>query len=342
VHSGGFASSLRHAASALALAVATAACVIWLAGGAPVEALAALAKGAAGSPDAILRSLAKATPLLLAGLAVSLALRGGLFNIGAEGQLLVGGLAAAWVGAMDWSVPAWLHAPAALLAGAFAGAAWGAVPGVLRGWRGTHEVIVTIMMNYIAIHLTHYLVNGPLRDTSTMAVATRPVREGAQLWSLPGGTHFSAGFFVALAAAAGVAFLFRRTALGFEIRAVGQGERAARAAGVPVAHTMARAMCLSGALAGLAGAVEVLAVHRRFLDAFSPGYGFDSIAVALLGGLSAWGVTLSSVLFGSLAAGSVYMEGWTSTPRQVAGVVQAVVIVAAGVRLLRQRRREEE
>lgn len=342
MHASGFLTGLRHTASALGLGVAAAAGAIWVTGGSPVEALTALATGAAGSPEALLRSLAKATPLLLSGLAVAVALRCGLFNIGAEGQILVGGLAAAWVGGMDWDAPAWVHAPAALLAGALAGAAWGAVPGILRGWRGTHEVIVTIMMNYIAIHLTHYLVNGPLRDPTTMAVATRPVHEAARLWSLPGGTQFSAGFFLALAAAAAVAVMFGRSALGYEIRAVGQGPRAARAAGVPVALTMVRAMCISGALAGLAGAVEVLGVHRRFFDAFSPGYGFDSIAVALLGGLSAWGVTLSSVLFGGLAAGSVYMEGWTATPRQVAGVVQAVVIVAAGSRLLRQRRRDEE
>src|SRR5439155_2545406 len=125
------------------------------------------------------------------------------------------------------------------------------------------------------------------------------------------------------------------TALGFEIRAVGLGPDAARTAGIPVGKTLVTAMTFSGALAGIAGAVEVLAVHHRYMDAFSPGYGFDSIAVALLGGLNSLGVTLAAILFGGLNAGATYMESWTDTPRQIAGIVQAVIILAMVVRYFR-------
>jgi simple sugar transport system permease protein len=304
-----------------------------------LESFTALFRGAFGDTNGLLRSLAKSTPLLFSGLAVAVALRAGLFNIGAEGQLLVGGLAAAWAGFAVKGLPIYIHLPLAMAAGAASGAAWAAVPGVLRAYRGAHEVIVTIMMNYVAIHFTHYLVNGPLRDTTTRQTATPSVLPTAQLWSLPGSaTNFSAGFFLALIAAAAVAFLLRRTALGFEIRAVGLGPDAARAAGISVPRTMVASMCLSGALAGLAGAVEVLGVHHRFLDQFSPGYGFDSIAVALLGNLNASGVTLAALLFGGLKSGANEMYTQTQIPIMLVGVIQSVVILAIGIRRFRRRR----
>jgi simple sugar transport system permease protein len=340
---------LAQPAFALAAAMLVAAIIIWLTSGytlfsaeafrQPFEALGALARGAFGETSAIMRTLTKSTPLILSGLAVAIALRAGLFNIGVEGQLLVGGLASAWVGFAFKGLPWFAHLPLALLAGAFAGAIWAAVPGVLRAWRGAHEVIVTIMMNYIAIHLCHYLVNNLLRDKNTLSTATPRVLQSAQLWMIEVTKResLSSGFFLALAAAGVFAFLVKRMALGFEIRAVGQQPEAARAAGISVGATMVRAMVISGALAGLAGAVEVLAVHRRFLDAFSPGYGFDSIAVALLGGLNAGGVVLAGILFGALNSGSTYMETMASTPRQIAGIVQAVVILAVGAKYLKRR-----
>jgi simple sugar transport system permease protein len=285
---------------------------------------------------------------LLAGLSVALALRAGLFNIGAEGQLLVGAFAAAVLGAQDLGLPLPIHLPLCLIAGALAGALWGAVPGALKAWRGSHEVIVTIMMNYIAIHFLHYLVNGPFRDPNSLSPATPPVLDTARLWSVRdapelarsfGGSHLSLAVLIAIASAIAYAFLFRRTALGFEIRATGQGPDAARTAGIPRGRTLTVAMALSGALAGLAGACEALGVHRRYLDAFSPGYGFDSIAVALLGGGTAFGTTLSALLFGGLSSGALQMELATGAPRQIAGIVQAIAILAVGARLLRARRR---
>lgn len=289
-------------------------------------------------PNELLRSLAKATPLLLSGLAVALALRGGLFNIGAEGQLMVGAISAAWVGYAWRGWPMWLHLPAALIAGAACGAVWAAVAGVLKAWRGAHEVIVTIMLNYIAILLTHWLVTGPMHDPASMAPATPAVLPTATLWAVEGGANFSAGFAIALLMVPAVAFLIRQMALGFEIRAVGYSPSAARCAGIDVGRTVVVVMALSGALAGLAGAIEVLGVHRRFLDAFSPGYGFDSIAVALLGNLQPTGILASALLFGGLSSGAVHMEAFTGTPRQLAGIIQALVILGVGVQVMRAKR----
>lgn len=323
---------MRRRLAAVAFALAVGAAVMAMAGDSPLEAYAALARGAAGDSTALFRTLARATPLLLSGLAVALALRAGLFNIGAEGQLLCGALAAGWVGFAPPPLPAAVHLPLALLAGAAAGGAWGFVPGLLRAWRGTHEVIVTIMMNYIAILLTHYLVNDVLRDPSSLAIATPFVRPAARLPAVGGSSNLSAGFGIALAMAVAVSFLVRRTPFGLGTRAVGLNAGAARTAGIRVGPVMVGAMTLSGALAGLAGAVEVLGVHRRFLDAFSPGYGFDSIAVALLGNLGSAGVCLSALLFGALSAGAPYMEALSHVPRQLVGVVQAVVILAVGAR----------
>jgi len=329
--------TLLHSVGALALALLIAAVVLRASGGQPIQAFAALAEGAFGDLNGLLRTLAKATPLLFTGLAVALALRAGLFNIGAEGQLLVGGLTAAWAGFTVKGLPALLHLPLCLAVGMLAGALWAFVPGLLKAWRGAHEVIVTIMMNYIAIQATHYLVNNPLRDPATSATATPRILPTAHLWALTGeraGTNFSAGFFLALLFALLFAFLLRRTALGYEIRAVGLGAEAARAAGIRVGRTLVTAMTLSGALAGLAGAVEVLAVHHRFYDQFSPGYGFDSIAVALLGGLNSVGITLSALLFGGLNSGAIAMEAAAGTPRQIAGIMQAVILIAVGARYL--------
>ncbi len=342
---------------ALVLALGVAALVILATGGNPLESFAALARGAFGDLPKLMatlvekhelhltnemyRTLGKATPLLFSGLAVAVALRAGLFNIGVEGQLLVGGLASAWVGYSLKGLPMFVHLPLALLAGMAGGALWALLPGLLKAWRGTHEVIVTIMMNYIAIHLCHYLVTNPLMEPAATnpnnAPRTPLVAATAQLWSIPHVPAFSAGFGLALIAAICVSVLVRRMALGYEIRAVGLGADAARTAGVPVARTLVSAMLISGALAGLAGSVEVLGNHHRFFDAFSPGYGFDSIAVALLGNLGPLGVTAASLVFGGLSSGAITMEAYTDTPRQIAGIVQAVVILAVGARYLRRR-----
>jgi simple sugar transport system permease protein len=281
------------------------------------------------------QSLARVTPLLLAGLAVGLGLRAGLFNIGAQGQMVLGALAAAVVGGMR-SPSALVHVPLALLAGALWGALWGALPGLLRARRGVHEVISTIMLNYLAVNFASYLVTHGLKDPKSMSVQTPLIRQTAWLSPFVPGSNLTAGFLIALLAAFALSFLMRRTALGYQIRAVGLNAEAAGASGVPVSRILVVTMALSGALAGLAGAMEVLGVHHRFVQGVAGNYGFDGIAVALLGGLTGGGIALSALFFGALANGAAFMQLQTEVPDSIAVIVQAAVILCVGIRPMRR------
>jgi len=298
------------------------------------------------------QSLATVTPLLFCGLAVALGLRAGLFNIGAQGQLTVGALAAAAVGligAPEAAGSAPLHAPAALrvlavacrlplvhialtfLAGALAGAAWGAIAGALKAWRGVHEVITTIMLNFIGLDVANYLVTHSLRDPHSPNPETPRMAETAILRPLVAHSNLTAGLILALIAAAAVALFIARTSPGFAIRAVGLNNDAAEAAGISTARVLVLSMALAGALAGAAGAIEVMGVHHRYVEGVAGSYGFDGIAVALLGGVSG-GAILSALFFGLLAAGSDTMQAFTSVPAPVAVIVQATVIMFVGIR----------
>ena len=320
--------------AALIAAFGIAAVVIAVSGENPFRSFAAMFVGAFGSGPAVGETLVKAIPLAISGLAVALGLRAGLFNIGVEGQLLIGGLAAACVG-FAVELPAVIHVPLCLAAGVAAGAAWAFLPGLLKAKRGVHEVITTIMLNYIAFYLTHYLVTNQLKDVRTMAPQTPEIHATARLTYImeSGGLHW--GILVAVLCVVGFAFFMSRSVAGYELRVIGLGPEAARAAGTDVPRMIVLAMVLSGALAGTAGAVEVLGVHHKFYDQFSPGYGFDSIAVALLGGNAAVGTALSAVLFGALRNGAVTMQLATDTPKEIVILIQAIVIVFAGMRFLR-------
>ena len=273
-------------------------------------------------------SLVISTPYIFAGLAVALGFRGGLFNIGAEGQLFVGGLASAFVGYSITGLPWFLHLPLALLAGIVAGAIWGAIPGYLKARTGAHEVINTIMMNYIAFRLTDFLLQeGPMTRPDGLPI-TPEVKPSAYLPALfPRPVRLHAGFFLALAIAALVYWFLWKTTKGFEIRMVGANPNAARYAGVRITHTMVLTMALSGALAGLAGANQVLGLDHKMVRAFSAGYGFDSIALALLGNSHPLGVVLASLLFGFLRGGAARMQSVASVPVEIIRIVQGMVII---------------
>lgn len=289
------------------------------------------------------QSLSKMTPLLLCGLSVALGLRAGLFNIGAQGQMLVGALAGGCVGligAPNGTLPMALHITLVLIAGAVGGAIWGAIPGILKAKRGVHEVIATIMLNFIALNLATYLVLHNLKDPTPgkMAAQSAQIAKSAWLSPLVPGASLTAGLAIALAAAIAVTFLFRRTALGYEIRAVGLGAEAARTNGIAVEKTIVKTMSMAGALAGIAGAIEVMAIHHRFMPSVSANYGFDAIAVALLGGLNGGGVTLAAFFFGALANGANFMQTQTQVPESIAGIVQAIVILCIGIRAFKPKR----
>ena len=272
-------------------------------------------------------SLVITTPYIFAGLAVSLGFRGGLFNIGAEGQLFVGGLASVYVGYAVQGLPWVIHLPFALLVGILAGACWGAVPGLLKAQTGAHEVINTIMMNYIAFRLTDHLLQGPMARPDGLPITTEILPSAYLPAFFPRPMRVHAGFLVALGAAWLVYWFLFKTTLGMEIRMVGANARAARYSGVRISLITVLTMALSGALAGLAGANQVLGVDHRMVRAFSTGYGFDSIALALLGNSHPLGVVLASLLFGFLRGGAARMQSVAGVPVEIIRIVQAMVII---------------
>jgi simple sugar transport system permease protein len=281
----------------------------------------------------IAQSLAKMTPLLFVGLAIALALRAGLFNIGAQGQMTCGALAAGVAGLWQ-GIPTVVHIPLILLFGTLAGALWGALAAWFKATRGVHEVLSTIMLNYVAVNVATYLTTHNLKDPMQQAAQTASIPRSLWLAPLVPGSNLTVGLFLALLCAVLVAVLISRTASGFRIRTMGLGMAAGRAAGIPVTRTLVMTLAISGGLAGLAGAVEVLGVQHRYLQGIAANYGFDGIAVALLGGLSAPAVVLSALFFGSLASGSAYMQLQTDVPDSIAVIVQAMVILFIGMRTL--------
>jgi simple sugar transport system permease protein len=272
-------------------------------------------------------SLNKSTPYIFAGLAVALGFRAGLFNIGAEGQLFIGAVCAVYVGFSVTSLPAIIHVPLALLAGAAGGAFWGFIPGLLKAKTGGHEVINTIMMNYIAFRLSEYLLRGPLQRPDSFNPVSPFIQPTAELPRFfPDPIRFHLGFFIALFVAFLVWALLFKTRWGFDLRTVGANPDAARYAGMNIVWVTIAAMSLSGALAGLAGANEVLGINHNLAVAFSSGYGFDSIALALLGRSHPVGVVLAALLFGTLRNGAIQMQLSAGIPIDIISVMQAMIL----------------
>ncbi len=308
--------------------------IIWWVGGDPVMAFVGLFQGAFGSLKAISETTVWACPYIFAGLAVSVGFKGGLFNIGGEGQLAFGAVAAAWAGyalpkILNISIPPFLHVLLAVGLGVLAGALWGAIPGFLKAKTGAHEVINTIMMNYIALNLTSFLLNGPMKDPSPTNVVARTPKIAETAWIMPvfEKFRFHWGFILALVMAFLVWWLLWKTKLGFEIRTTGLNPDAAKYAGINVARTIVITMGLSGALAGLAGAIEVTALNRRHELGFSSGYGFDAIAIALLGKNHPIGVVLAALLFGAMRNGATRMQFLTQIPVDIISIIQALILL---------------
>ncbi|MEW6549474.1 MAG: ABC transporter permease [Spirochaetota bacterium] len=299
----------------------------------PLRIFQSLANGAFGSKRRIGESLVSTTPLIFGSLGFLVAYRCGLFNIGLEGQITVGGIAAAFVGyALPEMSPA-LHVGLCILAGALAGGFWGFIPGFLKARFGIHEVIGVIMLNHIAFKIAAYLVsmNGPMKDRVDDMPASPFVRESARIIRILKGTRLHWGIFLAVAMALLVYVLLFRTRLGFKIRAVGKNKYAAEAAGMGVQKHMVLALALSGALGGMAGAVEILGVHYRLFAAFSPGYGFDAIAVALLGMVHPIGILASSYLFGVLRSGAILMQASFGVNKDMVSVITGIIVLFMGM-----------
>jgi simple sugar transport system permease protein len=329
---------------AVLAALGTTILLLLISGSDPGAALNAIADGAISSDYALSSSVAKAVPRLLAALGIALALRGGLYNIGAEGQIYIGGLAAAAIAVQSGltGLPALLLA---LVAAMVAGAAWGAIPGVLRVKRGVSEVITSLMLVYVAIRFANYMLEGPWLVEGSTFPATAPVPLSSSLPPLVDGTVLNAGALIALAAVPFVAFLMGRTVFGLRLKAIGGNTSAATAAGTSVGRTIIVVMAVSGAFAGLAGAIEVVGIRGQLLEGFSTNYGFDAIAIALLGRLNPYGILLAALLFGALDAGGTGLQA-TGGADLPAGIVQTVeglailyVLMGLGASRLIERRR---
>lgn len=275
----------------------------------------------------ITESLVASTPYILAGLAVALGFRCGLFNIGAEGQFFIGALCSAWVGYTFIGLPWFIHLPLALLAGAAGGALWAAIPGYLKAATGAHEVVNTIMMNWISFRLSDWLLTGPMKAPGYRPVTPQIEATAALPRLFPAPLRVHAGFFLALAVAALVYWLLFKTTIGFEIRAVGANPDAARYAGISITLNFILAMVFSGALAGLAGACQVLGTDHWVGQGFSAGYGFDAIALALLGKSHPLGVVLAALLFGTLRSGATRMQSIAGIPIDIISIIQGLVII---------------
>jgi simple sugar transport system permease protein len=272
-------------------------------------------------------SLVTSTPYIFAGLAVALGFRVGLFNIGVEGQLYIGAIFAVAAGIYITGLPAIIHIPLALLAGAIGGGIWGFIPGWLKAKTGGHEVINTIMMNYVAFRVSEYLLRGPLKNPEGYSPVSAWIQDSAKLFRFfDKPIRFHMGFFIALLVAGIVYWFLFKTTWGYTLRTVGANPRAAKYAGMNITQSTVLAMVLSGGLAGLAGANEVLGVNYNLAVAFSSGYGFDAIALALLGKSHPVGVVLAALLFGFLRNGAIQMQLTAGIPIDIISVLQAFIL----------------
>jgi len=320
----------RLAPSVLALvgALAVSALIVALAGRDPAVAFGALWYGAFGSADSLSEVAVKTCPLLLCGLAIAISFQAGVWNIGVEGQLLMGALAMAALGTHELPLPAGLTLGAYLMAAAAAGAVWAGIAGVLKLRRNVNEVISTIMLNFVALGLIGYLVQGPLMEAGGRYPQTDAILPALWMPRLVLGHRAHAGLPLALLIAGAMHVLLYRGVAGYEMRAAGLNPAAARLAGIDVDSRLLLSLLVSGALAGLAGGIEVSAVTHRLYEHFSPGWGFTAIAVGLLGRLSPAGVVVAAVFFGALDAGSNAMQRAAGVSSVLVSIIQAVVILS--------------
>lgn len=307
-----------------------------LLGADPLQAYLALAKGAFGSTNALADTLVKSTPLLFVGIGICIAYRGGVTNIGGEGQFVIGALTATVVAMALSHAPAWLAIPFSLTAGCLGGAFWGSIAGVLKARFGVNEVLSTVMLNQIAVQFMNFLLRGPLMDPAQITSGMRipQTQRLATAFDLPRlvPTRLHAGFGLAIFLAVVTYVLLWRTTLGFRIRAVGLNPNASRYAGISVSRYQALAIALSGALAGLAGAVEVLGMsHRMFTDGSATGFtgnaGFNGIVTALFGGLHPLGTIPASILFGALLVGAQSLQRTAQVPTALVVTLNGLIVL---------------
>ena len=318
---------LLESLAAILVALLVGAVLIEIFGKDALAAYAALLDGAAGNLNSVAETLLKAIPLTLAGIGVSVAFRASVFNVGAEGQLYIGAMTAAWVGLLLGDQPWFVVLPAMMVAAMLAGALWAGIAGALKTALGASELINTIMFNYVAIFFVGYLLHGPLQDPTSPLGQTARLAEAARLPRILPGTRLHAGMFIALIVVVIVYVLLWRTVWGFQIRAAGHNPEAAHSAGINTTWVILSSLMLSGALAGLAGFAEVAGVQRRMIENISPGYGYTAIVVALLGRTNPPAVFIAAVLFAGLQVGASTMESAVGVPSAIATIIQYLIVL---------------
>lgn len=293
--------------------------------------LSALWAGSVGNLANLASTLVIFVPLTLTSLGIAIAFRAGLFNIGAEGQYWMGAIAAAWVGATKGPWPPGLHLAGVLLAATMAGGLYGMIPGLLKAYRGAHEVITTMMLSYAAIEFGHYLIEkGPMMLPGSIPESP-PIASSATLPILVPTTELSDALFFAVAGIAVASWLLSKTRLGFEIKLLGKNPRAARLAGASVAQLTVVSMVIAGMFAGLAGGLQISGVSHQLFDSFANQYGYTAIVVALLARNNPWGIVPSAFLFAALQSGAGYMQMNANIPAQMAYVIQGTIVFMVAV-----------
>ncbi|HEY8297896.1 MAG TPA: ABC transporter permease [Candidatus Baltobacteraceae bacterium] len=318
-------------AGAVAIALVLIAVAMLVAGVSPLDGFAALFGGALGGPRAIAETLVQTTSLLLPALGIALAFRAGLFNIGAEGQLLVGGLCAGAAGA-HLNLPAPLTVAILLALGFVGGGIWGAIAGWMKARFNASEIISTLMLNFVAASLANYLVSGPLRSSLASGAETAPVLPNGWLPVLVPETRLTIAILIAIAIAFALRFVFTRTVFGFELRAIGEAPEAARRAGIDMRAMTWLALALSGGIAGVGGATIVTGVLHRFNTQLSPGYGFTAIAVALVGDLNPLWICVAAFGFGILESGGLAMQASAQVPKDAIHVIEGLIVLLLAAR----------
>ncbi|MDI6895557.1 MAG: ABC transporter permease [Bacillota bacterium] len=314
-------------------ALAVGALLLLMVGADPVKAYRAMFLGPLGGRYGATELLVRATPLLLVSLGIVVSFRASVLNIGAEGQIIAGAVAGTAVALAIPQWPGWMLSPLVFLVGAAAGAGWGALAGWLKARLAVNEILSTIMLNQIALHLSTFLIRGPLMDPAQTAYGAGYPQTALlprQVWlpRLISGSRAHVGFLLAIVAAVLVFVLLWRTVVGYRLRAVGAGPEAARYAGINVGHYLVLAMALAGAFGGFAGVVEVVGVHHRLLDGISAGYGFSGIVVALLGRLHPLGCLPAALFFGMLVLGADMMQRAVAIPAAIVMAIEGLVILS--------------
>ena len=327
-------SSLVISAAAMVISMLISALIMAICGYNPFEAYSAILTGAFGSLRGIAQTLAQATPLIFTGLAFAFAKKASLINLGVEGQMYMGALGAALVGITDLGLPAIVHVPLAVLAGFLFGAAYAAIIGGLKVKFGSNEVVAGVMLNSIAGYFINYLLNGVLLAEGSSVAQTERVCQTARLPRIFSSYQVTIAVFLAVLVCIAVRWFISHTVLGYEIRSVGMNKKAAETAGIHISKALIVAMCVSGGIAGLAGANQVLGVDRRLISDFSPGYGFNGISVSALAADNPLGVILAGLIFGILRAGALELNRSTGIPVEFVDVIQAMVVIFVSAPLM--------